>query len=421
MNSAPFEVVVLNDYASLTGGSTSVALASALGLAARGVRVTLFTCVGPVAPQLRDVPNLEVVCLDQPEIAKAGNRLGAFVSGWRNARAVRALRTLLARKSPARTLVHVHTWTKALSPYALATVARLNFPLVVTLHDYFIACPNGGFFDYPTQEICRRIPLSFACWRCACDRRHFGHKLWRNARTVLQNKFLGVPEQVAAFVAVSAFSLEIMAPYLPAKTPAWIVRNPVECTPGPCARVADHREFLFIGRFEPEKGVELFAEAVRRAGVAATFIGDGALRDRVRDLCPQARFTGWLEPAEIRRHLLAARALVFPPLWYETLGLVVVEAAAAGVPAIVADGCAATEFIRAGVNGLHFSHGSAEALSQQMTALALDDGLAARLGRAAYDWYWRDPWTVARHVDRLCEIYARLVATPASLAARRVA
>ena len=421
MNPPPCEVVVLNDYASLTGGSTAVALASAIGLAARGVRVTLFTCVGPVAPQLRDVPNLEVICLDQPEIAKNPNRVEAFIGGWRNARAVRALRALLAGKSPARTIVHVHTWTKALSPFALAVVARLKFPLVVTLHDFFITCPNGGFFDYRAQAICRRSPLSLGCWGCRCDRRNFGHKLWRNARTVLQNKILRAPERVAGFIAVSSFSLEIMAPHLPPKTPAWVVRNPVECPPGPPARVADNREFAFIGRFEPEKGVGLFAEAVRRSGVAATFIGDGALSSRVRELCPQAHFTGWLDAENIRRHLRNARALVFPPLWYETLGLVVVEAAAAGVPAIVADGCAATEYIHDRVNGLHFTHGSVEALSDQMTVLARDDELAASLGQAAYDWYWRDPWTVEQHVDQLLEVYAHLAVAPALRTTRRAA
>src|SRR5882757_10833220 len=97
---------------------------------------------------------------------------------------------------------------------------------------------------------------------------------------------------------------------------------------------------------------------------------------QARALCPQARFTSWLGAEDIRRHMRTARALVFPPLWYETLGLVVVEAAAAGVPAIVADGCAATEYIRDGVNGLHFTHGSVEALSDQMIALARDDARA---------------------------------------------
>ncbi|HWA08590.1 MAG TPA: glycosyltransferase family 4 protein [Opitutaceae bacterium] len=421
MSTEPPGVVILNDYASVTGGSTAVAVASACGLAAQGVPVTLFTAVGPVAPQLRDVPNLEVLCLGQEEIAKDPSRLRAFAGGWRNARAVAALRGLLARKDPARTVVHAHTWTKALSPFALSAVADAGFPLVVTLHDFFIACPNGGFFVHGANEICRRRPLSASCWACSCDRRNYAHKLWRNVRTVLQNRVLHVPERVAHYVAVSGFSLDRLRPYLPAASPATVVRNPVDCPDSPPAAVARNREFIFIGRFEAEKGVRLFAEAVRLAGVPAVFVGDGALRAEVESLCPQARFTGWLDPAAIRRELASARALVFPPLWYETLGLVVIEAAAAGVPALVADGCAATDYIRPDANGVHFTQGSAAALAREMTALAADDARAARLGRAAHDWYWDDPWTTERHVGELREIYRGLTAAGREVAHESVA
>lgn len=406
------EVVVLNDYASLTGGSSAVAIASALGLVARGVRVTFFSCVGPVAPELRGVPNLKVVCLGQQEIAKDPNRVRAFIGGWRNDQAVRALRAHLAGRSPAHTIVHAHTWTKALSPFALEAVTRLGFPLVVTLHDYFITCPNGGFFAHREREICQRTPLSLSCWACHCDRRNFAHKLWRNARTVLQNRILRLPEKVDCFIGVSDFSLDVMRPHLPATTPALVVRNPVDCVPAPPVHVEENREFIFVGRFEKEKGVELFAEAVRRSGVSATFIGDGALSARVRELCPQATFTGWLNAGEIRARLRTARALVFPPLWYETLGLVVIEAAAAGVPAIVAHRCAATDFIRDGINGLHFTQGSAPALARQMAELDRNDGQAVYLGRAAYDWYWQDPWTAERHVSELLIIYPNLAGRP---------
>jgi glycosyltransferase involved in cell wall biosynthesis len=408
MNRDLLEVVILNDYASVTGGSSAVALASATALAARGVPVTLFAAVAPVAPQLLDVPGLHVSCLGQREIAKNPNRLQAFMSGWRNTEAIRALRRLLSDKSPGRTVVHAHTWSQALSPFVVTTAAEMGFRVVVTLHDFFLACPNGGFFVHPAREICGRKPLSLSCWSCNCDRRNYGHKLWRNTRAAIQQQVLRVPDRVSYFIGVSDFSLNLMRPYLPRETPARVIRNPVDCVAEPPARVADNREFLFIGRFSNEKGVGLFARAVQAAGVPATFIGDGALMPEVRAICPQARFTGWLPPHEIRRHLRNARAVVFPPLWYETLGLVVIEAAAAGVPAIVSDRCAATDYIRDGVNGLHFAHGSAASLSQKMTELYAGPTQAARVGRAAYDWYWQDPWTSERHVSDLLGVYQEL-------------
>ena len=412
MSTGGLEILVLNDHATVNGGSASVAIASARALAARGVRVTFFAAVGPVAPELRDVENLEVICLGQEEIAKNPRRLEAFTGGLRNARAVRALRALLASKSPARTIVHVHGWTKALSPFALSEPARLGFPLVVTLHDFFITCPSGGFFVHRANTLCQRRPLSLSCWACNCDRRNYGHKLWRNVRTVVQNQLLGIPAQVAHYVAVSKFSLDVMRPHLPPGARAIVLRNPLDCRQSQPAPVAQNSGFVFVGRFENEKGVLLFADAARTAGVRATFVGDGALAPELRARCPDGRFTGWLTREEIRREVRSARALVFPPLWYETLGLVVIEAAAEGVPAIIADRSAATDHVRHDVNGRHFTHGSVESLAREMTELERDGARAARLGSAAYDWFWRDPWTAERHVTELLRLYRKVAGMP---------
>jgi len=76
--------------------------------------------------------------------------------------------------------------------------------------------------------------------------------------------------------------------------------------------------------------------------------------------------------------------------------------------------------VRDGVNGLHFARGSVESLVERMNRLAADDALAARLGRAAYEWYWRDPWTAERHAAELEEIYEEMLGgTPALAAAGR--
>ena len=411
------DIIVLNDHAALTGGSSTVAIASAAGLARRGCRVTYFSCVGPVAPALQGEPRLEVVCLGQRELAKNPHRLQAFFSGLHNDGAVRALRRVLARRDPSGTIVHVHTWMKALSPAVLRTITDAGFPLVVTLHDFFITCPTGGFFEHATGRICRRQPLSAACLKCDCDRRNHAQKLWRSARTFLQNRVLHVPERVTHYVGVSRFSLDLLRPHLPPAVPATVVRNPIDSVDAGPAPVSDNRAFLFVGRLVPEKGVRLLAEAARTTGLPVTFVGEGELLPELRQLCPTARFTGWLDAAGIRAELARARALVFPPLWYETLGLVAIEAAAAGVPAIVADGCAATDHIRHEETGLHFTHGSAPALAAAMQRLAANDVLTTRLGLAAYEWYWRDPWTTDRHVDDLLAVY-RSVGSAAPAAGR---
>ena len=402
-------VVILNDQANVTGGAATVALASARGLAAQGVPVTLFTAVGPVAPELVGVPNLEVICLGQREIVDDPNRIRAMRNGIANHEAAARLGELLDSCDPANTVIHVHSWMKALSPLALHTAIRRGFKVVVTLHDFFITCPTGGFFLPREGAICERVPLSVSCLVCSCDRRNYLHKLWRAGRTFYQNRLLHVPEGVAHFVGVSEFSATILRPYLPPGAPITVVRNPVECIDDGPVPVGTNEPFLFMGRFSQEKGVLLAAEACRRMGVPAVFIGDGELAGRAREIYPQAHFTGWLRSEAIRGWLRKSRALLFPPLWYETLGLVVVEAAAAGVPAIVSNRCAAAHFLADQERGLHFTHGSVESLCAQIEHMKNSD-TAARLGRQAYEWYWADPWNAESHVRELSALYDRVFA-----------
>lgn len=413
MNASPREIIILNDFAALTGGASVVALHSARELAARGNRVTLFAAVGPVDPAFSGVPNLEIVCLDQQEIVRDPNRWRALTRGAWNRPAARTLDEILRTRDPRRTVVHAHLWTKALSPSVFAPAFARGFPVAVTLHDFFVACPNGGYFVYPRQEICHRRPLSVDCLRCSCDRRSYAQKLWRVGRTVLQNQGVRLPARTSHFIGVSRFALDILRADLPADTPRTVVRNPIDCPDLGPADPAAGDTFVFVGRLVPEKGPRLFAEAARLAGVRAVFVGDGELRAELARDFPEAEITGWQTPTQVAARLRSARALVFASQWYETLGLVVVEAAANGVPTVVSDGCAARETVADQLRGLHFRAGSVESLADKLRLLSGDPALAGRLGRSAYAWYWSDPWTVARHVDDLDVVYRQILSPTA--------
>jgi glycosyltransferase involved in cell wall biosynthesis len=402
------EVVILNDHAGFTGGASSVALQSVLGLSNRGITATLFTAVGPPAAALRKRDHLDVISTEQREIADDPNRLRSFCQGIWNQKAINELSKVLHSKDPTRTIVHVHSWMKALSPGAISTALNRGFRVALTLHDFSAVCPTGGFYIHPERKLCHRRPLSTSCLMCNCDRRAYSHKLWRFVRAAAQNWWLKVAERIHHYIGVSQFSVELMKPYLSPRIPVTIVRNPVDCNDCGPASVDKGASFVFVGRFVPEKGVELFAHAAHRAGVHAVFVGGGELEGDLRRRFPRATFLGWLENDQVTKTLRQARALVFPSLWYETLGLSAVEAMANGVPVIVSDGCAASEFVQNEYSGLHFRSGSVESLASRLRRLC-DADFALWLGRNAYDWYWRDPWSLDAHVERLSEVYREML------------
>jgi glycosyltransferase involved in cell wall biosynthesis len=132
------------------------------------------------------------------------------------------------------------------------------------------------------------------------------------------------------------------------------------------------------------------------------------MRSQIEAEYPDCDISGWLSPGEVKKEMANSRAIVVPSLWYEASPLVVLDAAARGVPAIVADTCAARESVIDGVTGLWFRGGDAQDLSKKFRSFK-DDGLATRLGQNAYDHYWANPQTLATHADQLEKCYAKIV------------
>jgi glycosyltransferase involved in cell wall biosynthesis len=402
----PPTVVIVNDYADINGGAAYVALSSAIGLARVGMPVILLSACEPRMPELT-AAGIAVVTTGQRDLVTEESRIRAAVQGLWNERARTQMSELLRPLDPNRTIVHVHGWTKALSSSVFFAARAQRTRIVVTLHDYFVACPNGGFFDYQAGEICGERPLSIGCATRNCDVRSYPQKLYRLARHQVQRAVGRIPEGVSAFIAVSEFSRNILQPYLPAEARTFQIANPIDVERAPRVEVVHNDRFVYVGRLSEEKGVLLFARVAARLGLRPLFIGDGPLGADIRRICPDAEITGWLPREEVKRRLAEARALVMPSLWYETQGLVVLEAAAMGVPALVPDRSAARDAVVDGETGLWFRSGDAASLAAAIERTSAQ--AAEKWGRGGYDRYWANAPTLSSHVDALSDCYSAVL------------
>ena len=404
----PLTIVLCLDHAFVSGGQAKVAFDSAIGLKQAGHRPIVFAATGPVDDALT-AAGVEVVCLGQSDLLGNPSRIAAAVQGTWNRRAADELGRLLEGLPADRTIVHVHGWAKALSPSIALPIARSGLPAVYTIHEYFLFCPNGGFYNYQRGHTCPLEPLSAACWATHCDSRNYPRKLWRNARLTLARDVAHLPEVFSDYIAISRFQVNIIGSRLPAASRLHLVSNPIDVPDlGPKPSPAQG-EVIFVGRISAEKGPFLFAEAARRAGLIPTYVGDGPAAAELRAKYPEARLLGWQSGAAVREAIRAARALVFPSLWYEGQPLTVLEAKGLGTPVIVADGCAGREEIEDGVSGLWFNGGDVDDLARALRQVG-DDALVRRLSHAAYASFWSDPPTLARHVERINGVYDEMLA-----------
>jgi len=400
------KVIVLNDFCHVQGGASKVAIDEAVALSASGMDVTFLGAVGPVCDALRDA-QLRVVCLDQPELANVVRHPGAALRSLWNRRAESVLRDLLAPLDPRRSIVHLHGYTKALTAGPALAAQQAGFRTICTLHDFFAACPNGAFYDYRRQEPCPLVALSSACIATPCDKRHQAHKAYRVVRGLAQRHHAHFPGCVHDYITLSRRSAEVLRPYLPADAAFYPLENIIEAPVAPPVDVAANRTLLALGRLEEEKGVTLAAEAAQQAGWPIVFAGEGPQRADVEAF--GATVTGWISAEQVWQELEKSRCLIFPSRWYETFGLVVSEAAARGVPAIVSDVCAAAERVTDGVTGWVFRSGDQADLMRCLANLR-DDAAVAAAGAAAYHRFWSSPPDRQRHTEQLLAIYHKVLA-----------
>lgn len=151
--------------------------------------------------------------------------------------------------------------------------------------------------------------------------------------------------------------------------------------------------FLFVGKLQSKKHPEHLLEAVaaarlRNPRVHALFVGAGelehGLRERVERERLPASFAGFLNQGEIAKAYAVADALVLPSDSGETWGLVVNEAMACGLPAIVSDqvGCG-PDLVEDGVTGVRYPFGDVAELTRALLEWSEQAPMRRAMGRAA--------------------------------------
>lgn len=406
-------VVIVCDYVVSGGGATQVALSSATGLAALGHKVTYISGVADSGRSgLDDQSGVRCISLEGRDVWSKNRIAGARDGVW-NRHHMKRLASVLAEFPPDDTVVHAHQWTRFFSPSLFAVIRDSGLPLAISLHDYFLSCPNGLMYLPRSAEPCARRPLSSSCLMASCDPRGPLHKAVRVMRTMATNHAL----RKAPFTAihVSEAGRRVIGSYLPPQARQVVIENPVECKDRGPRDGEGAGKVVYCGRLTMEKGVDIVAQAARLAGAPSLFIGDGPMRDAILAIDPQAEITGWLDKDAVRERIAReALAVVAPSRWPETGPLVVPEAMALGVPAVVSERAGAAFRVRDGENGFVVAP-EAEAVAAALKALS-QPRVAARLGENAYRDYWAAPPSREAHAAQLVDVYRRAIQ---EMAARR--
>jgi glycosyltransferase involved in cell wall biosynthesis len=195
----------------------------------------------------------------------------------------------------------------------------------------------------------------------------------------------------------------------------------------PCAeRRGDLVRVLYLGNLVREKGVFVLLEAAQRIAAqrkdvqfalagdwwhsrdteeAERFLATHGLKDRVEFVGPVKGETKW-------RQLAEADILAFPTFfYYETMGLVLLEAMQAGLPVVTTRRASIPEIVADGVNGLLVEEQNADDLAVKILRLVDDPALRARMGEANRKRF-ADFYTHEHYGRRMIDVFESICRLP---------
>jgi glycosyltransferase involved in cell wall biosynthesis len=403
-------IVIVNKYLFRRDGVTSVVEETMKLLGERGHMVMAF---GQADPRnfTEGIPHATVppVALDAPD-SPARAKLIALARILFGFGVRRRFARFLAEARP--DVVHLHNIYHHLGPPIIGILRKRRIPIVMTLHDYKVFCPQYLLWrgERPCAACIARGPFNAVRFRCVRNSETASLVCWLEA--ILHRRFYAAVDR---FCAPSRFMAEVAQQAgIPARK-ILVVPNPAPAfRPGETPPAGKPPLVLFLGRLYPEKGAEtlLRAFARLRSGVAnLTIAGEGPERARLEALNTSlgvaAAFPGFVDGSEKTRLLGRAAVVVFPSRWYENGPMTILEAFAAEKAVIASAIGGIPEMVRDGVNGLLVPPGDVKALAKALARLVADPALRAHLGRAARETAARE-FSPEAYADRLEQIYRSL-------------
>jgi glycosyltransferase involved in cell wall biosynthesis len=310
-------------------------------------------------------------------------------------------------------VLHLHNFHYAAGPLIIRTAKSEGIPLVMTLHNFRLLCPSATLYhqgkhfkdsllqDFPWTAV-REGVISNSIL-----------KTFWVAFTLWLHRKMGTFDIVNTFIALNQSQKEIFLQSPLRITIERILVKPNFCPASETSKTTEKgSHFLYLGRLSEEKGICTLLEAFAASSATIKIAGAGPLELEVRrfaQLHENIIYLGELSKQEVTAELAICNALIFPSVWPETFGLVIIEAFSMGTPVIASHTGAAKDLVQDHINGLHFEPGNANDLTRKIEYWQqLPADVKERIAENAYQT-WRSHFTPEVNLHLLESIYQKAI------------
>jgi glycosyltransferase involved in cell wall biosynthesis len=327
-----------------------------------------------------------------------------------NLEATRAMERLIKDTQP--DIVHLQNIHHQLTPSIIEPAWKNGIPVIWTLHDYILNCPNDNF--YCNGHVCAKCLKGgyYNAMINRCKKGSFGASLLAAAESYY-NSPSRMEKKIAKFVCPSKFMAKILVE-------SGIAQTKVQDIPNFLPQIETKNKgedyFLYFGRLAEEKGGSVLIEAFNNFGKGKLIIaGDGHWRKNLKEMCNRFRITnvdflGHQSQEKIHELLAGCKAVIVPSTWWENFPYSVMEAMAFGKPVVGSAIGGIPEMIAHEANGLLFASGSSIELTERLSYI-WDNPEKARLMGKAGQMKVRNEYSPEKHYERIMQVYREAISS----------
>lgn len=298
-------------------------------------------------------------------------------------------------------LVHVHNTFPLISPSLYWAAASVKVPVVQTLHNFRLHCPQGMYLreGKVCEDCIGRLPLPAI--RHRCYRESTAQTTVLTAMLVMHRVIGTWQSKVDCYIALNEFCRD---KFIQGGLPADRIRIKPNFVDFPESAEGERKGFLYVGRLSEEKGIDCLLRAAAELPVGALSVCGTGPKEALVRAANHVRYLGSVGQDVIRDEMASASALVIPSVWYENFPRTLVEAFASGVPVIASRIGALATIIEDGVTGMLFEPGNDADLKRCLLWCSAHPEKLREMGRMAREAYERS-YTPEQNYLSLIDIY----------------
>lgn len=353
--------------------------------------------------------NVDILLFNNDNINSAISKIKFGLYSFYNPNSSRLLKEKIDKFQP--DIIHVHNFFPIASPSLFYVANEKKIPIVMTIHNYRLICPNAMFFR--EEKVCEDcISKSFAMDGVihGCYRDSKLQTLFLASMTWFHTKNHTWQNRVDKYIALTHFaknkflnsSLKLNSSKIEIK-PNFVVDNGFDL---------EKEEYcLFVGRLSKEKGIDILLKSFQDSTRKLMIIGTGPMLKTVEEHSKKnsnIEYLGFQSIDFIIDKLKKAKASIFTSIWYEGMPMTILESFSTATPVLCGDIGGPAEIVENERTGFTYKIGNSMELQSTIERLYNEPELYTTLCKNARKKF-EEKYSEEKNYTQLINIYKKVI------------